>query len=475
MKMKNLIKIGAPGAYKYAKYVSKSLWGPEKLQGNYEPYEQYKPFSHKINNTILEAIGHTPLVKLNKITKTEGIECEILAKCEYMNPGGSQKDRISLRMISDAEKEGKIKPGDTLIEITSGNTGIGMALVAAIKGYRMIVLAPEKTSKEKITTLQCLGAEVIVVPANVTWNSPQSFYSIFQKIHDEIPNSHYLGQYSNPSNPLAHYEGTAEELIDQCEGKIDYVFMGAGTGGTISGIGRKFKEKMPNCKIIGVDPYGSILALPEELNEIKPPAFHVEGIGDDFIPKTLDRNVIDQWIKINDKESFFMARRLIKEEGLLCGGSAGMITAAAVQYAKEMKLGKDVRCVVILPDSVRNYVTKFVSDSWMIRNGFMSMDSLSDPKHPLFEVEWQTLELNESRYVKKNATIAEVSEVMGHNTKYIPVVDGEKVVGYISSQSLMNQVLVAGKTSDQPATSAIIKDVQIVIILLIVMFLLILF
>lgn len=429
----------------------------ENSRGKSNSHKEYCPFSFDIKDTILDAIGYTPIVRLNKIPQSEDVKCEIVAKCEYLNPGGSLKDRISLRMIADAEKEGKIKPGDTLIEPTSGNTGIGMALVAAIKGYRMVIVVPEKTSNEKIATMRSLGAEVFVKPA-------ESHISVSNKLHKQIPNSHILGQYSNPSNPMAHYDTTAEELIEQCEGKINYIFVGAGTGGTISGIGRKLKEKIPNCKVIGVDPYGSILALPEELNKaVKSMAYQVEGTGDDFIPKTLDRKVIDQWIKVNDKDSFLMARRLIKEEGLLCGGSSGQVVAAAIRYAKEFNLGKDVRCVVLLADSIRNYMTKFVDDFWMIRHGFMSMDSLSDPSHPLFGVSWEKLGLKESEFVGPETTLAEVAKLMSQGVRYLPVMEQKKIVGYISNHSLMKQTINAKKTGDHPAWPAIIRDIQIVI------------
>ncbi|XP_013921694.1 PREDICTED: cystathionine beta-synthase-like [Thamnophis sirtalis] len=349
---------------------SRCTWKPGKSIS--ESPHRYVPQQKepKILSNILEKIGHTPLIRINKISKAYGLKCELLAKCEYFNAGGSVKDRITLRMIEDAEKAGIIKPGDTLIEPTSGNTGIGLALVAAMKGYRCVIVMPEKMSMEKVDVLRALGVEIIRTPCT-KFDDPESNVRVAWKLKNEIPNSHILDQYRNPSNPLAHYDTTAEELLEQCDGKIDMFVAGAGTGGTITGVARKLKEKCPACKIVGVDPEGSIVALPSSLNTVsaKDTTMEVEGIGHDFIPTVLDRSVIDQWCKSNDKESFLMARRLIKEEGLLCGGSAGSAMSAAVKAAKQLKEGQ--RCVVLLPDSVRNYMSKFLNDKWMAQNGFL--------------------------------------------------------------------------------------------------------
>ena len=318
-----------------------------------------------LSSTILDEIGRTPMVRLNKVGKE--LPCELLAKCEFVNPGGSLKDRIGARMVLDAEREGRIKPGDTLIEPTSGNTGIGMALACAVKGYRLVITMPEKMSHEKQVVLEALGAEIIRTPTEAAWDSPESHIGVAKRLNDVIPDSHILDQYSNPSNPLAHEEGTGVEIIEQCEGELDAVVITAGTGGTVTGVARAIKRTLPKTQIIGVDPVGSILAGPEEIKTYK-----VEGIGYDFIPDVLDRGLVDRWIKTRDRESFLVARQLIRQEGLLVGGSSGAATWAALQVGKEMQPGQ--RVVVLLPDSIRNYMTKFADDGWMRRNGFLRAD-----------------------------------------------------------------------------------------------------
>lgn len=328
---------------------------------------QIKPrYYSNISNSCLDLIGNTPMVRINNLTKQNNINCEIVAKCEFFNAGGSIKDRIGKRMIEDAEKSGRLKKNDTIIEPTSGNTGIGLALCAALKGYKTIITLPEKMSIEKVNVLKSLGAEIIRTKNEEPWDSPNSHIGIAKKLNSEIPNSHILDQYANPSNPLAHYDETAEEILTQCNGKIDMVVIGVGTGGTISGISKKLKEKIPECKIIGVDPIGSILAQPDSLNDYnRLKGYQVEGTGYDFIPSVLDRDLVDEWVKTSDKDSFLTARQLIKDEGLLCGGSSGASMWAAIQMAKKYNLDSSKRIVVILPDSVRNYVNKFIVDEWM--------------------------------------------------------------------------------------------------------------
>ena len=316
----------------------------------------------KILNNILEAIGNTPIVKLNKIGAR--LECNLMVKCEFFNAGGSIKDRIGYNMILDAENSGRIKPGDTLIEPTSGNTGIGMALAAAVKGYNMIITMPEKMSKEKEVILRALGAKIVRTPTEVAWDSPDSHIGVAKKLNKEIKNSHILDQYSNPANPDIHYEATAEEIISDLDGNVDMVVMGVGTGGTITGVAKKLKEISSDIKIIGVDPYGSILGGGTEVHPYK-----VEGIGYDFFPDVLDNDLIDEYIKVDDKNSFKMAKQLIKEEGLFVGGSSGSAVWAGLKAAKDLK--KNQNCLIILPDSIRNYLTGFVDDQWMKKNGFI--------------------------------------------------------------------------------------------------------
>ncbi|MED5266545.1 MAG: pyridoxal-phosphate dependent enzyme [Candidatus Neomarinimicrobiota bacterium] len=314
-----------------------------------------------ILNNILEAIGNTPIVRLDKVGSE--LKCNLFAKCEYFNPGGSVKDRIGFRMIDEAEKSGQIKPGDTLIEPSSGNTGIGLALAAAVKGYKLIITMPEKMSLEKEVVLEALGAKIIRTPTEVSHDDPKSLFGVAKRLQKETPNSHILDQYSNNNNPDAHYNGTAQEILDEFGDNLDMVVVSAGTGGTITGIAKKLKESITNIEIVGVDPIGSILGGG---SEVLP--YHVEGIGYDFFPDVLDNSLVDRYIKTNDEDSFAMAKRLIKEEGLLIGGSCGAAVWGAIEAAKTLDSNKNV--LVILPDSIRNYLSKFVNKEWMIENGF---------------------------------------------------------------------------------------------------------
>jgi len=414
----------------------------------------------KIMNTILDNIGNTPLVRINKIAEAEGIKCELLAKCEYFNSGGSVKDRIGKRMVEDAEKSGRIKPGDTLIEPTSGNTGIGLALAAAIKGYKMIITLPEKMSQEKVDVLKALGAQIIRTPTEAAWDAPESHIGVAKKLNSEIPNSHILDQYANPSNPLAHYDGTAEEIYEQCEGKLDMVIISAGTGGTLTGIARKLKEKIPNVKVVAVDPVGSILAVPESLNGAIT-SYKVEGIGYDFIPVVLDRttDLVDKWYKSVDEESFIMSRRLIKEEGLLCGGSSGTAMAAAIKAIKDFNLGPNHRVVVILPDSVRNYMTKFLNDDWMKTNGFIDKKAQEQQKQEIEQYHGATikdLNLPDAVTVNEKTTASECLEIMAKGGyDQVPIVDSNKgLLGLISVGSLLSKTKKGRVGPSDPVTNA---------------------
>ncbi len=397
-----------------------------------------------ILDSILDAVGATPMVKLSRIGRD--LPAELVAKCEFMNPGGSVKDRIGVRMLLDAEKQGRIKPGDTLIEPTSGNTGIGLALAAAVRGYRVIITMPEKMSQEKQVVLEALGAEIIRTPTEAAWDSPESHIGVARRLNQVLPNSHILDQYANPSNPLAHEEGTGLEILEQTGGKLDAVVMTAGTGGTITGVARVIKKHAPHVKIIGVDPEGSILAGPGEIKSYK-----VEGIGYDFIPDVLDRRLVDRWIKSNDKDSFVVARQLIRQEGLLCGGSSGSAVWAAMQVAREMKPGQ--RVVVLLADSIRNYLTKFVDDKWMRQQGFLRAEwevgTIADVVRALGRREVITLDLND-------AVSVATDRFKQHGISQMPVLDDGKLVGILTESDLLHH-LVSGRVSKSTTVAEVME------------------
>jgi len=319
-------------------------------------------------NNILEAIGHTPLVRLNRIAKD--LKPQIYVKAEFMNPGGSVKDRIGMTMIHDAEKRGLLKPGGTIIEGTSGNTGMGLALVAAVRGYKCVFTTTDKQSKEKVDLLKALGAEVIVCPTAVEPEDPRSYYSVAKKLAREIPNSYYPNQYDNPMNPEAHYLTTGPEIWEDSEGKITHFVCGLGTGGTISGAGKYLKEKNPAVKIIGVDPYGSLYYdFVKTGTTIKAKTYVVEGIGEDFFPTTMNLKILDDIIQVNDEECFVVARRLAKLEGLFTGGSGGGCLSGALRLAKN--LGPSDFLVVLLPDTGMRYLSKVYNDEWMRERGYV--------------------------------------------------------------------------------------------------------
>merc|ERR1719162_2089902 len=333
------------------------------------PYKQ-------ICDSALDLIGFTPMVRLSRLQKVLGHECEILGKCEFFNAGGSVKDRIAKRMVEEAEKSGRITPGDILIEPTSGNTGIGLCLTAALKGYKMIICLQKKMSGEKVNTMKCLGAEILRTPTEAAWDAEDSHIFLSARLAKDM-DGHVLDQYKNPGNPLAHYEGTAEEILEQTGGDLDYIIMSAGTGGTLTGTAKKLKEVCPKVQVVAVDPFGSILAIPDSMNDgsertgqKRLTAYQVEGIGYDFIPTVLDSKVADHWVKSDDDESFAMARCIITHEGLLIGGSCGATMAGAYRFIREQKIGAGKRVVVLFADGARNYMSKMIDDAWLASEGF---------------------------------------------------------------------------------------------------------
>jgi cystathionine beta-synthase len=317
----------------------------------------------EVLNTFLDAMGHTPLVRLHRVTR--GVKPTILAKLEMLNPGGSVKDRIGLRMIEAAERAGHLKPGGTIVEPTSGNTGHGLAIAAAIKDYRCIFVMPDKMSQEKVALLRAYGAEVIITPTAVAPESPESYYKVADRLTEEIPGAFQPNQYFNEENPRAHYETTGPEIWQQTEGRIDVLVAGVGTGGTITGTGRYLKERKRDLLIVGADPEGSVFSAPDE--PARP--YLVEGIGEDFWPETFDPTVVDRYVRVSDRDSFLVARRITREEGILVGGSSGTALFAAFEVGKE--LDEDATIVVLFPDTGRNYLSKLYSETWMRQYGFV--------------------------------------------------------------------------------------------------------
>ena len=384
-------------------------------------------------NNILETIGNTPLIKLNKITKD--LPCTVLAKVEYFNPGNSIKDRMALKMLEVAEKEGKIKPGGTIIEGTSGNTGMGLALAACVKGYKCIFTTTEKQSKEKADILKAVGAEVIVCPTNVEPEDPRSYYSVSKRLATEVPNSWYVNQYDNLANRLAHYEQTGPEIWEQSEGKVTHLVVATGTGGTIVGTGKYLKEKNPNIKVWAIDSYGSLLKKYFETGELDQKEVYPyisEGFGEDFVPENYDMQYIDEFVKVTDKDGAVMARRIAKEEGIFIGYSCGSALQGMMQLKDKLK--KDDVVVVIFHDHGSRYVGKVYNDQWMMERGFLDVKTFKD--------------LISGRAAQKLITVSPsqtVMEVIDLMKKYdienIPVFNGDANVGSISANGLFDKIL----------------------------------
>ena len=400
-------------------------------------------------NNILETIGNTPLIKLNSITKN--LPCTVLAKVEYFNPGNSIKDRMALKMLEVAEKEGKIKPGGTIIEGTSGNTGMGLALAAIVKGYKCIFTTTDKQSKEKADILKAVGAEVIVCPTNVEPEDPRSYYSVSKRLATEVPNSWYVNQYDNLANRLAHYEQTGPEIWDQTEGKVTHLVVATGTGGTIVGTGKYLKEKNPNIKVWAIDSYGSLLKKYFETGEIDESEVYPyisEGFGEDFIPENYDMSVIDAFTKVTDKDGAVMARRIAKEEGMFCGYSAGSCLQGLLQLKDSLK--KDDVVVCIFHDHGSRYVGKIYNDQWMMERGFLDVKTFKDVINGRGAQKLIS--------ISSDQTVSDAIDLMKkYDIENIPVFDKGENVGAISAGGLFSKIISNPEIKEQTVSSVMEK------------------
>ncbi len=389
-------------------------------------------------HTLIDTIGNTPLVKLNSVTK--GIKGLVLVKVEYFNPGNSIKDRIALKMIEDAEKSGVLKPGGTIIEGTSGNTGMGLALVAIAKGYKCIFTLADKQSQEKMDVLRAVGAEVIVCPTNVTPDDPRSYYSVAKKLNADIPNSFYPNQYDNPSNTIAHYETTGPEIWRDTDGKITHYVAGMGTGGTISGTSKFLKEQNPEVITVGVDTYGSVFKKFKETGQFDQTEVYpylTEGIGEDILPKNVDFGMVDHIVKVTDKDAAIMTRRLSREEGLFVGWSCGSAVFGALEYARE-NLNEDDVMVIILPDHGTRYLGKIYNDNWMKDHGFLESRKFATARDIIKAKNGKA----ELKTIQITTKVSEAIMAMNLNSiDQIPVVDGDEFVGSLNDTKVLKSII----------------------------------
>jgi len=392
----------------------------------------------KVYDDVVGAMGATPLIKLNRVTKDHGIKCQVWVKCEYMSSGGSSKDRIGRSMVLEAEKRGRIKPGDTVVESTSGNTGIGVVMAAVARGFKSIITIPDKMSGEKIDLLRALGAKVLVCPTDVPLDHPDSYHATAHRLGNQ-PGHYFIDQYSNPDNPDAHVQTTGPELWEQMEGKLDYMFISLGTTGTLVGTSKYLKEKDPNIKFIAIDPQGSVLARPCEMNGQAPRPYKMEGIGQPKVPQIMDYANVHEFQKTDDKESFVMARDLIEKEAMLVGGSCGAAVIGAFNYLKEKGLtdNENLRVVIFLPDGTRNYMSKFLNDNWMVGNGFYPVERLHDPEHPLANKTINDIKgLQPIPYYDARLTVNDCFDLFKKGHTMIPLRNAGNIAGVITKNSL---------------------------------------
>jgi len=405
----------------------------------------------KFNPDVLSVIGNTPLIQLKKVMPENS--ARVFAKAEFLNPSGSVKDRMALYIIEKAEKDGLLKPGGTIVENTSGNTGAAVAMVAALKGYKAIFTMPDKMSTEKINLLKAFGAKVIVTPTNVPADSPLSYYETAKRIARETPNSFYLNQYHNPLNIEAHYHTTAPEIWEQTQGELDFLVAGIGTGGTLSGVGKYLKEKNPKIKIMAVDPIGSVFYQYFKTGKLpQPHVYKVEGIGEDMLTGAMDFSVVDEIYQVNDRQSFLMARKLTRQEGLFVGGSSGAAAHVAIELAK--KVEKDKIIVVILPDSGTRYLSKIYSEEWMKDNSFLLEEKVPTQIGRIKDVIKIQKRLITAQ--KKDKVEQVISKMKRYDISQLPVLDGRKVVGLIAEVNLLKYML-DGKRKPKDTISNLVE------------------